>query len=107
MKITEETIPLIEKALNIRLLKGQMDYLLNDGSYWYGDRGSGKTTAYCIKLALSDGDPLNMKKPKELCDDDYGTPHNVDRYSQWFRRFFLDIWHSLKDVGLPVREIIK
>jgi hypothetical protein len=100
MKITKETIPLIEKALNIKLFDKQIDYLLNNGSYWYGDRGSGKTTAYCIKLALSDGEPLNVKKPFDFCD----SPNTI-RYSQWFKRFFLDIWNSLKDAGLPVREL--
>jgi hypothetical protein len=104
--ITKATIPLIEKALDIKLYDGQRKYLLYDGPYWFGDRRSGKTLAYCVKLALSDGEPLNMKKPWEICDNDYGPPRNRQRYSGWFRGFFLKIWHSLKDTGLPVREII-
>jgi len=53
MQITEETIVLIEKALGISLYEGQKQYLLNNGTYWFGGRATGKTLAYCIKLALS------------------------------------------------------
>lgn len=108
MKITEEVIPLIEKALDIKLYDGQKEYLVNNGTYWYSfSRASGKTLAYCVKLALSDGKPLDMRKPWEICDNDYGLPDNKQRYALWFRRFFLDIWHSLKAAGLPVRELIR
>lgn len=107
MKITEETISLIERALNIKLYNGQKEYLLNDGTYWYNfGRASGKTLVYCIKLALSDGNPLDMRKPWEICDPDYGLDENKYNYSRWFRKFFFKIWHSLKDAGLPVRELI-
>lgn len=106
MKITEHTIPLIEEALDIQLYESQREYLVNNGSYWYGGRVSGKTLAYCIKLALSDGKPLNMRKPWEICDDDYGPKDNIYPYSRWFRNFFLKIWEQLKSAGLPVRDVI-
>ena len=96
MQITEETIVLIEKALGISLHEGQKQYLLNNGTYWFGGRATGKTLAYCIKLALSDGEPLDIQKPCEICDNDY---------ARWFRDFFIKIWISLKDAGLPVREL--
>lgn len=107
MKIKEEAIPLIEKALDIQLYEPQKEYLINDGSYWYGGRASGKTLAYRVKLALFDGEPLDMRKPWEICDTDYGPKENEINYSRWFRRFFLDIWHQLKAAGLPVRELIR
>ena len=106
MKITEEIIPLIEKALDIKLLGPQREYLVNDGSYWYGGRTSGKTLAYCIKLALSDGEPLKMEEPEKFCDIDYGSPENKNRYARWFfRQFFYDVWRRLKAAGLPAREL--
>lgn len=105
MKITNETICIIEKALDIKLYDDQKQHILNNGPYWYGGRRAGKTLAYCIKLSLSDGEPLDMRKPWDFCDSDCGGENNKVWYSRWFRRFFLDIWHSLKDVGLPVREI--
>lgn len=108
MKITEETILLIEKALNIKLYENQKQYILYDSTYCYGGRLSGKTLAYCIKLALSDGKPLDVryKEVINIIDNDYGPTENKRNYSYWFRRFFLDVWHSLKDSGLPVRELI-
>ncbi|OPX46411.1 hypothetical protein CLHUN_02270 [Ruminiclostridium hungatei] len=101
MKITEETIPLIEKALDIKLYPGQTEYLFHDGPYWFGGRQSGKTLAYSVKLALSEGEPLNMEEPINFCD----SPHII-KYSLWFRSFFLQIWQQLKASGLPVRGLI-
>lgn len=109
MKITKETIPLIEKALDEKLYDPQKEYLVNDGPYWYGGRASGKTTAYCIKLALSDGDPLDMRMSTgeliDIIDPDYGPDTNKRTYIRWFRRCFLEIWEQLKAAGLPVREL--
>ena len=98
-------IPLIEKTLNITLYEGQRRYLLNDGDYWFGGRKSGKTMAYCIRLALSDGDPINLVRPVEYIDSDFGPPGNESKYSYWFRRFFMNVWQPLKDAGFPVREV--
>lgn len=106
MKITEEAIPLIEKALDIKLYEGQRQYLVNDGSYWYGGRCSGKTLAYCIKLALSDGKPLDMHQPESFCDSDYGPENNKRRYANsYFKRMFLGVRQKLKDNGFAVREL--
>lgn len=106
MKISEDTIPIIEKALNLKLYEGQKHYILHNGPYWFNyGRTTGKTLAYCVKLALSDGEPLNIKKPWNICDYDYGRETNKINYSMWFAQYFLDIWHALKDAGLPVREV--
>lgn len=108
MKITEEAIPLIEKALGIKLYEPQKEYFVNDGTYWFGGRASGKMLAYCIKLALSEGKPLDMRPGKIInnVDPGYGMENNKSGYAHWFRYFFLDIWHLLKDAGFPVRRII-
>lgn len=105
MQITEETIALIEKALGVCLHEGQRQYLLNNGTYWFGGRATGETLAYCIKLALSDGEPLDIQKLCEICDNDYGPESNRHNYARWFRDFFIKIWISLKNAGLPVREL--
>lgn len=131
MKITEETIPLIEKALDIKLYPWQKEYLLNGTRfpdicpclmYDFDDeivnscnirfdgrmcraknRMTGKTTSHCIDLALSDGEPLNIKKPENFSDRKFSGPPSY--HKGFFRRFFLDIWHQLKAAGLPVREV--
>jgi len=43
-----------------------------------------------------EGEPLDIQKPWEICDNDY---------ARWFRDFFIKIWISLRDAGLPVREL--
>lgn len=149
MKITEETIPLIEKALNIELYPWQKEWLINDTPfpdicpcllYYFKEsivksctysfdgkrcharnRMTGKTTVHCIDLALSDGidqtvsdfyrrrkifikgtSPIDTRKMEYYSD--YGDGSR--RYANGFyRRMFLDIWHALKEVGLPVREL--
>lgn len=106
MKITTNEISMLEKALDIKLYEGQKQYIVNDGSYWYGGRASGRTVAYCIKLALSDGKPLDMREPENFCDSDYGPERNKRRYARsYFKRMFLDIQQKLKDNGFKVREI--
>jgi len=105
MIINNQLLDKVEEILHIKLFENQRKYLLGEGDYWYGGRGSGKTLAYCIKLALSEGEPLDIRKPNQFCDNDYGYRDNKNRYSEWFRSMFLDLWHSLKDAGFDVREI--
>ncbi|HHX59144.1 MAG TPA: hypothetical protein GX707_00140 [Epulopiscium sp.] len=120
MTITEETIPLIEKALNVKLYEPQKRYLLGFKAGYGMDRGVGRTFAHCIYLALSDG------KDFVVTDDRYGKVHirgndpidarKMERYSDYgdgslryanrfFKRMFLEIWEQLKSAGLPVREV--
>lgn len=105
MKITSGNLPFIEKALGITFYEGQKQYLLNDNTYYYGGRQTGKTLAYCVKLALSDGIPLNVTQPWKFCDNDCGTVNNVSSYSKWFLCYFHKIWSALKRAGLPVRNL--
>ncbi|WP_051461059.1 hypothetical protein [Ruminiclostridium josui] len=131
LKITEEVIHLIEKALDIKLFPWQKDYLVNDtpfpticpclidvfdtenirkscSAYHFDGkrchaigRRTGKTFAYCIQLALSDGEPIDMRKPEKYSD------HDTLRYARgYFKSMFFDIWDSLNIAGLPVRELI-
>lgn len=101
MKIALDLIPHIEKALGITLYEHQTMYLVHDFGI-SGGRRNGKTVAYCIKLALSDGEPLNMKKPHEFSDYGGDNPHY---HRDFFRREFMRIREFLKDYGFSVREV--
>jgi len=105
--INDLVLDAVEKILEIKLYDLQRKYILGQGGYWYGARRSGKTLAYCIKLALSDGEPLNTRKAYSFCDDDYGNSSNIVSYSKWFLSRFMEIWSKLKDAGFPVREVEK
>ena len=75
--------------------------------YAHGRR-TGKTIAHCIRLALSEGPPLDMRRPDKFCDCDYGNESNKITYARGiYRRMFYDVWRQLRDAGLPVREIKK
>ena len=107
MEITTEILPLIEKALGIKLYENQRSYLTGD-PYNFAARGSGKTLAYCIKLALSKGEPLDTRKPEEFCDEWFRTKTEQKRYANnFFRNEFMRIRDQLKDYGFPVREVRK
>ncbi|WP_175560627.1 hypothetical protein [Paenibacillus sp. NAIST15-1] len=57
--MNEHKIDHIEKALNATLTGQQRMSLLSDEDvFCVGGRGSGRTFVHCIKLALSDGNPL-------------------------------------------------
>lgn len=104
--INEQILNDVEKALDIKLYDGQKQYLLNENTYWFGGRRSGKTLVYCIKLALSEGEPLDMNHPEKYIDDDYGNENNRNHYAKYFfRDTFLDIWYQLKESGIKVRDI--
>ena len=105
MTINDIVLDAVEKVLDIKLYELQRKYILGQCDYWYGARRSGKTSAYCIKLALSDDEPLNIRKAYSFCDDDYGCPSNKLNYSRWFLDRFMEIWSKLKDAGFPVREV--
>lgn len=105
MKINELVIGHIENALNVKLTGDQKMYLLtSENMCWSGRRGSGRTFARCIKLALSEGEPLDMSSPEKYSDYGDGTIRYARNY---FRHMFMDIWHQLYDYGFPVRKVKK
>ena len=107
MKIDERTIEIIEKALDFKLYQAQKNYLMHDAPL-QGGRATGKTLVHCIKLALSEGEPLNTYYPEEFCDDDYGRHSNKERYAKdFYRHAFMEMWVLLRDAGLPVRDVIR
>lgn len=101
MEITENLIPHIEKAMGIKLYDHQVNFLLDTGLLANG-RATGKTVAHCIKLALSEGETLNMRRPYEFSD--YGDGSR--RYAvDFYRKEFMRVRDKLKDYGFPVREV--
>jgi len=106
INITESTIKHIEKALSIELFQHQKDYLINN-TPMHTSRHNGKTLAHCIKLALSEGIPLNIDLPELFCDDDYGPERNrINCARSYYKTIFHDVWALLKDADFPVREVV-
>lgn len=97
-------IPLIEKALGFELYEHQRNYILNKG-FLKGGRNTGKTTAYCVKLALSKGEPIDLRKPELYADETQLNGH-TEYAKRFFKNEFLKIRDQLKSVGLDVRGII-
>lgn len=103
MKITKHHIVHIEKALNFKLYPDVVNYLVN-GTPMPPDRRSGRTTAYIIRLALSDGGPLDYSKPWKYSDG-WELRNHKEYAVTFFLKEFLYIGQRLKDYGFKVREI--
>lgn len=103
--ITWKMIPEIEKAFGFSLYDWQKDYLLSDGLDnipWEVEigRSNGRTFAYCVKLLLSDGEPINPKLSElERYTDEF---HGI-YYRLWFARYLLEINDTLKKAGFETR----
>lgn len=102
MKITEKAIQVLEIIFEIKLYPEQIEYLSNEHVV-YARRGrrTGKTFIYCVKLALSEGEPINLTDYRRYQDEG----HN-GMYGLWFKNYFYDIWLKLKAHGFPVREVV-
>lgn len=103
MPLSIELLPHIEKAMGFELYDHQKEYLFNNGRLMTG-RANGKTTAYCIGLALSEGPPLDLKKSEDFSDE--WTLKGHVRYSHtFFRNEFMNIRKKLHTYGFRVREV--
>lgn len=96
-----KAIPTIEAALGHRLHEWQKSYLTT-GQMPYLGRASGRTTIYCVRIILTHPEMIELEKVEELRDEDHGAS-----YRRWFRTFFMDVWHCLKEAGLPVVKVIE
>lgn len=101
----------IEDAMGFKLHALQKLYIVGETElprYNTRVRKRGLTTAHCIKLALSEGEPLNLHKMHEVCDMQHFDKADLIRYSRgWYRDYFLFIRNRLEDHGLKVRKVIK
>lgn len=100
MKITEELIPLIEKALGFKLYEWQRAYLLEKPYSEPLERATGRTTVYVIKLLLTNREPINIKFDAMKYKD-----HRGEHYTDFFRNFMGEIDAKLTAVGLPTRTV--
>lgn len=65
-------------------------------------RQTGRTLAYCIKLALSDREPVDFRNPIRYCD----SPGNRVYANGTFLRMFMSTRYSLASVGFPVIGVL-
>lgn len=104
--IKSEHIKGIEEALELKLLPFQIHYIIGQSNTLGSTRASGRTTAYCIKLALSEGEPLNLRETETFADMRHFPVHQHMTYSRsFFRNVFMDIRGKLEEYGFKVREV--
>lgn len=97
-KITEETIQKIEQIFGFPLHDWHKDYIMGKSEYVATGRCNGKTFAYCIKLLLSDGEPIPKRDLFRYMDMSPNTS-----YPFWFKGFCLDINEKLVNAGFETR----
>ena len=88
----------IEKAFGFSLYDWQKDYLLGKRNTRMRGRCNGNTFAYCLKLLLSDREPIKKRDLFKYRDENHGT-----HYDSWFVRFVLDINNTLVAAGFETR----
>lgn len=93
----------IEEALDLKLSPKQKSYISYGGDSFSG-RSVGKTMAYCIRLALSCGDPINITHIDDHINK-LGFTGNEQYSRKKFKEMFIEIHQRLKQSGFPVREI--
>lgn len=71
MKIDYEVIKKIEQAFGFQLYDWQKDYLLGKRTCRIKGRVNGKTFAYCIRLLLSDGNPIKQRDLFKYRDEEH------------------------------------
>ena len=103
MEITEELIERVEKVLGFTLYDDQINYLMDTGEL-SGARRSGRTTAYCISLILTDGEALDLAHPETFSDRVNGE-RPIGYARRVFIKKFLEIRTKLKDAGIKVRAV--
>lgn len=96
------TVWRVNKALNIKLYKHQIDYIfqsgtpstrMKDSNYRITGRRTGATTAYILRILLNDG-------VYHLVDIKPDKQRNNLEYRKTFRGMFLDIYNKLKKRNL-------
>lgn len=95
MKITEDMIPTIEAALGFKLYDWQRSYLLGEEHVMPNGRKTGRTTAYIVKILLTNPEPIDIKLEAMKYKD-----HKEVRYTQFFRNEVYRIDEKLATVGL-------
>ena len=102
--INEKRINEVEKALGIKLYACQRDFIFNGYQGCHNERCTGQTTAYCIKLLLTDGEPIKLWDPEQMKRLSDGNRFG-SRYNEWFRRFLIENYERLKAAGVETRVV--
>lgn len=102
--ISEKTIAEVEKALGIKLYDCQKDFIFNGNRACPNERCTGYTTAYCIKLLLTGGEPIRLWDPeqmKRLAD------YKKNNFYHWdfFRQFLGEHYEQLRVAGIVTRIV--
>ena len=84
----------IEKAFGFPLYDWQKDYILGKRNTRMGGRCNGNTFAYCLKILLSDGQPIKKRDLFKYRDENHGT-----HYDSWFAGYIWDINKVLVAAG--------
>lgn len=101
---SDEIIRIIELALRIKLYDWQKAYITGASNYVMPGRTSGRTTAYMVKLCLSEGEPIDLTKQREI--ERYADAIHGSKYFDWFKHHLWDIYSELERVGgLKFRKI--
>lgn len=105
--ITEEMIPRIEQAFGFPLYDWQKDYLLGNPCNFPSEyqRNVGKTFIYCVKILLSDGEPIPYKRLEFAKFADFPKWGLGPRYSLWFADYMKEINDKLVEAGFETRVV--
>lgn len=96
--ITEDMIPQIENAFGFQLYDWQKDYILGKIDHRAGGRHNGNTFAYCLRLLLSEGEPIKRKDLYKYIDESHGNCYKI-----WFSQYCLCINDVLIGCGMKTR----
>ncbi len=99
--VTEEMLTGIERIFGFKLYDWQKEYILGKTDVRKGGRRNGNTFAYCIRLLLSDGEPIPRKYSALRSKADAAFPD--EGYKTWFARYLLEINDTLTKAGFKTR----
>lgn len=93
----DEVIYNIEVAMGFKLYDWQKAYILGLSDYRMPGRQTGKTTAYMLKIILSEGDPIHLYA-NQICDEYHG-PESIVR----FKHELYKLYWTLSNPGLELK----
>jgi hypothetical protein len=99
-------IECIEECLGFKLYDWQKEYIFGRSCVIPTGRRVGFTTAYMIKLIISEGKPIRLDKPEtisKICDYNHGP-----MYYTWFRNEFSDMYYKLSHTKIKriLRKVV-
>lgn len=111
---TERTIRKVEQALGLKLYDWQKAFIFHDKPYGLevsAYRRTGKTLAHCLRLCLSEGEPIIATlSPSVGMGNEFLLYLGEDGCSKSRSKFFIDdlqrVYNKLREAGnIDLREI--